>query len=214
MYRWRSGSFAVLRMTTLKCKGTGREAGLFAALRVTRRRGEAKRRRYLPAIGEDGFAAGAGEGVDEGERGEVGGAELGVIGEEEDAAGAGPELVEGGVGFEDGGGVGPEAAIPGAVEAAFYEADGLLGIEEQGGAGGEFAVDKDDVVWKGLFPLLGDDSVGEGFGAEDGVEAGEAFVNAEKEANGGGSEGQVGGEGVAGAANDVGDGADYEHAEG
>ena len=52
-------------------------------------------------VGEDGFAAGGGEGVDGAEGGEVGGAGGGVVGEEEDAAGAGPELAEGVFGLED-----------------------------------------------------------------------------------------------------------------
>ena len=42
------------------------------------------------AVGEDGFAACGGEGVDGGEAGELGGALVGMVGEEEDAVRAGP----------------------------------------------------------------------------------------------------------------------------
>ena len=84
------------------------------------------------AVGEDGFAAGGGEGVDGAVGGEIVLAGGGVGGEEEDAAGAGPERVEGGFGFEDGGGVGPEAAVPEAVDAAVDEMDLLAGVEDEG----------------------------------------------------------------------------------
>ena len=97
-------------------------------------------------VGEDGFAAGGGEGVDGAVEGKFFQALGGVVGEEEDAAGAGPELVEGGVAFEDGGRVGPEAAVPEAVDAAVDEMDLLAGVEDQSGACGEFAVDEDKVV--------------------------------------------------------------------
>ena len=53
-------------------------------------------------VGEDGFAAGGGEGADGAEGAEAAGAAWGV-GEQEDAVGAGPEAVEGGVVVEDGG---------------------------------------------------------------------------------------------------------------
>ena len=94
----------------------------------------------LRLVGEDGFAAGCGEGADGAEGAEADGAGGGVVGQQEDAAGAGPEAVERGVVVEDGGGVWPEAAVPGAVDAAVDEVRGLAGVEEQGGAGGEFSV--------------------------------------------------------------------------
>ena len=102
--------------------------------------------RYCLVVGEDGFAAGGGEGVDGAEGGEIARAAGGVVGEEEDAAGACPELVEGGFGLEDVGGVGPEAAVPEAVDASVEEMDLLAGVEDQRGAGGELAIEEDEVV--------------------------------------------------------------------
>src|SRR5882762_7236659 len=57
--------------------------------------------------------------------------------------------------------------------------DLLAGVEDRGGAGGEFAVDDDEVtevvgVWRGLIGLV--DGESEALGAEDGVEADQAFV--------------------------------------
>ena len=131
------------------------------------------------------------------------GAGGGVVGEEEDAAGAGPELVERGFGFEDGGGVGPEGAVPEAVDAAVDEMDLLAGVEDEGGAGGEFAVEDDEVVG-GRSRLLGAcDGEGEVFGAEDGVEAGEAGMGCEQGDGHGCGEGKVGGVGASGAADEV-----------
>ena len=63
-------------------------------------------------VGEDGLAAGAGEGVDGAVGVQVVDADGGVVGEEEDAARARPELVEGVLCLEDRWGVGPEAAVP------------------------------------------------------------------------------------------------------
>ncbi len=83
-------------------------------------------------VGEDGFAAGAGESLDVAVGGQVLGAGGGVVGEEEDAARAGPELVEGFVCFEDVWGVWPEAAEPEAVDAAVDEMNLLASVEDQG----------------------------------------------------------------------------------
>ena len=77
---------------------------------------------------------------------------------------------------------------------------GLAGVEEQGGAGGEFAVDEDEVgllVWgTRARGLLGDDGVGKAFGAHGGIEADQAFVHREQEADSGSGEGEVGGVGA------------------
>ena len=62
----------------------------------------ATRKAFRALVGEDGFAAGSGQGVDGGEAAEFGDPLVGVISQQEEAAGAGPELVERGVGFEDG----------------------------------------------------------------------------------------------------------------
>ena len=97
-------------------------------------------------VGQDGLAAGAGEGVDRAVGGQIFGARRGVIGEEEDTAGTGPELTEGVFCLKDMGGVGPEAAVPEAVDAAVDQVDLLAGVEDQRGAGGEFSVDDDEVA--------------------------------------------------------------------
>ena len=140
--------------------------------------------------------------------GQVGGA-VGVVGHKEDAAGAGPELVEGIFGFEDLWGVGPEAAVPEAVDVSSEKVDLLLGVEDESRAGGEFAVE-DDLV--GGLDAGSVDGEGEVFGAEDGVEAGEAFMRGEEGDGHGGGQSQVRGVGASGAAQEVADGADDEHA--
>ena len=92
--------------------------------------------------------------------------------------------------------------------------DLLAGVEDQGGAGGEFAVDEDEVVGCGVDCSGLVDGEGEAFGAEDGVEAGEAFVCGQEGDGHGGGEGEVGGVGAACAAQEVAAEADAEHAEG
>ncbi len=89
--------------------------------------------------------------------------------------------------------------------------DLLLGVEDERGAGGEFAVE-DDLVG-GLYAGAVDGE-GDVLGAEDGVEAGEALVRGEEGDGHGGGQGEVGGVGSSGAAQEVADGADDEHAEG
>ena len=54
----------------------------------------------------------------------------------------------------------------------------MAGVEEQGGAGGEFAVE-DDEVGRAWEPVAVDGE-GEILGAEDGIEADEAFVGSEQ----------------------------------
>ena len=63
----------------------------------------------LAAVGEEGLAAGVGEGEDGAGGGEVAFALGGVVGQQEDAVGAGPEAGEVGVGEEDVWGVGPRS---------------------------------------------------------------------------------------------------------
>ena len=142
------------------------------------------------------------------------GAGGGVAGEEEDAAGAGPEMVERVFGFEDDGGVGPEGAVPEAVDAAVDEVDLLAGVEDESGAGGKFSVEDDEIVgtWLGL--LRGIDCKREILGAEDRIEADEAFVGGEQGDDHSGGQGEIGGVGESSAAQEIADGADGEHGQG
>jgi len=164
----------------------------------------------VSAVGEDGFAAGAFQGVDGGEGSEVFAAGCGVIGEQEDTLAAGPELAERGFVFKDVGRIRPEAAVPQSIDVAVDEVDLLTGVEEQRGAGGEFAVEDDEVA--GL--LGGGDGEREVFRAEDGIEADEAFVRGEQGDDHAGGESEIGGIGASGAAEEMAAKSDGEHAEG
>ena len=105
---------------------------------------------------------------------------------------------------------GQEAAEPRAVDAAVDEECGLACVEEQRGAGGEFAVDEDEIAGA----LLCVDGEREIFGAEDGVEADVGLVHGEEDADHGGGDEEVRGEGTgwfADSTYEVLDGAEDKH---
>ncbi len=88
------------------------------------------------------------------------------------------------------------------------------GVEDERGAGGEFAVENDEVVGSRLTRWAWLMARARSFGAEDGVEAGQAFVGGQQDDGHAGGEGEVGGVGAAAAAEEIAAEADGEHAEG